>query len=108
MNRYKELYGQKIKIEGKTLEQSLLALPVENQGFYGEIGTAQKLVNETVNRYRKKAKERMVGGGSSIAGLHRFDPVDLSDFGVSGAKIEFPDLSRMIAENKSAVNKEGK
>lgn len=126
-NRYKELYGQKIKLEGtdgvkRNLEQ---AIPVELEQqkkdaiILGESfnkGAAQKAVDALVSKYRRVAKLRMIGFDNSPQPNQAEMPSDITltelyeNFPemVANPKPEFPELGAAIKRNKKFTDLYGK
>jgi hypothetical protein len=118
-NRYKELYGQVVKIPGsadgvpRNLEQ---AIPVElkilgesavmSGGSFGK-GDAQKAVDALVSKYRRAAKLRMIGFDDSPQPGQMMAP-DMTEFGFMSPKIEFPTLAALIKRNKEFERIEGR
>jgi hypothetical protein len=126
-NRYKELYGQKIKIEGsdgvmRNLEQ---AIPVElaqmavdsraSQETFNK-GAAQKAVDALVSKYRQVAKVRMLGFDNSPQPGQQMQPSGdvlealYANFPEmeSSPRPEFPELGAAIQKNKKFTDLYGK
>lgn len=118
-NRYKRLYGQEIALEVVTdngiermnMEQ---AIPVELENAIKdrEIGNMspldieqrQKIINNTIEKYRKAAKERMLGiaekDESTGKTIYTKTPAMGQDYGFSDDTIEFPELVDEINRQK--------
>lgn len=118
-NRYKELYGQIVKIPGsadgvpRNLEQ---AIPVELEALRMDAlisgqtflkGDAQKAVDALVSKYRRVAKIRMIGFDDSPQMGQSMAP-DLSEFGLFSPKIEYPELAAAVKRNKDFERIEGR
>lgn len=128
-NRYKELYGQKIKIDPSlftptaegapmNLEQAIpFLLEKEREyrlsegGKFG-IGDAQDFVNKVIKKYRRIAKLKMIGYDFSPeigqAELPDATELDFSEYGLYDDKIEFPELAATIDRNKKFYKQYGK
>jgi hypothetical protein len=99
-NRYKQLYGQDIKLDGMNLEQyipRLIKQADEDALVSGEVlavGDKQKLIMQAVSKYRQLAKLRMLGtpDGEAVSGL---------ELGLSDDKIEFPELRNLIERERT-------
>jgi hypothetical protein len=118
-NRFKRLYGQEIALEVVTdngierlnMEQ---AIPVELENAIKdrEIGNMspldieqrQKIINNTIEKYKKAAKERMLGiaekDESTGKTIYTKTPAMGQDYGFSDDKIEFPELVDEINRQK--------
>jgi hypothetical protein len=118
-NRYKRLYGQEIALEVVTdngiermnMEQ---AIPAELQNAIKdrEIGgmspldikQRQEIINSTISKYRKAAKERMLGiaekDESTGKTIYTKTPAMGQDYGFSDDTIEFPELVDEINRQK--------
>lgn len=98
-NRYKQLYGQEIRLDGMNLEQFLptfLKRAEEDASQAGEVlttGDKQKLIMGVVEKYRSLAKLRMIGDAEG-------SPVPGEELGLPGDTIEFDDLRKLIERNK--------
>jgi hypothetical protein len=103
-NRFKKLYGQELVEENMNLEQRIpyeIKRAVADAELAGEvylIGDKQKNIKIFVERYRKLAKDRMIG---DIEGV----PVDV---GMSDIKLEFEDLAAAIKKKKELNRIHGK
>lgn len=118
-NRYKELYGQVIKLPGsadgipRNLEQ---AIPVELESLRNDAlmsgqtfgkGDAQKAVDALTSKYRRIAKMRMIGFDNSPQVGQGMAP-DMTEFGLVGMKIEYPELAALVKRNKDFERIEGR
>lgn len=128
-NRYKELYGQKIKIDPSlftptaegppmNLEKAIPFLLEQEReyrlsegGKFG-IGDAQDFVNGVIKKYRRIAKLKMIGYDFSPeigqSELPDSTELDFSEYGLYDDKIEFPELAAMIDRNKKFYKQYGK
>lgn len=110
-NRYKRLYGQEIALEVVTdngiermnMEQ---AIPVELENAIKdrEIGgmspldikQRQEIINATISKYKKAAKERMLGiaekDESTGKTIYTKTPATGQDYGFQNDVVEFPEL----------------
>jgi hypothetical protein len=97
-NRYKQLYGQEIKIDGLNLERMLpqfIKSAEEDADLAGEVlstGDKQKLIMGLVSKYRGLAKLRMVGDAEG-------SPVPGAELGLPDDRIEFDDLRKLVNRN---------
>jgi hypothetical protein len=117
-NRYKELYGQVVKIAGSDGQERNLerAIPFElnqaredaiNAGESFTKGEMQKFVDRLTSNYRRIAKLRMIGfDPSPDAG--QSEAANLDEAGFLDEKIEFPDLAKLVRRNKEFIRIEGK
>ena len=118
-NRFKRLYGQEIALEVVTdngIERMNMekAIPVELENAIKdrEIGgmspldikQRQEIINATISKYRKAAKERMLGiaekDESTGKTIYTKTPATGQDYGFSDDKIEFPELVDEINRQK--------
>jgi len=125
INRFKELYGQKIKLrpseigidysptdEPMNLEKAIPALIKSLEVEYKaansplHIGIKQKEIDKLVSNYREKAKERMIGQDSGDA-LTPWYKVG-SMYGLPDDKVEFEDLQKLIKRNQRHQNMYGR
>lgn len=123
-NRYKQLYGQEIRIDPAlfvdtadgapmNLEMAvpyLLAKKEEyeiNEGRTFGKGDAQKFVDNVIKKYRRIAKLRMIGFDPSPE-LGQTEVPDLSEYGLLADTVEFPDLASTIDRNKKFFSLYGK
>jgi len=128
-NRYKELYGQKIKIDPSlftptaegppmNLEKAIPFLLEQEReyrlsegGKFG-IGDAQDFVNGVIKKYRRIAKLKMIGYDFSPeigqSELPDSTELEFSEYGLYDDKIEFPELAAMIDRNKKFYRFYGK
>lgn len=111
-NRFKELYGQVITIDGLTLKENIKMSMSEMMDDYemtGEefpIGQARNLVNNIVAQYRKLAKVRMFGAideDMMNPGMYEYSlvPEDMSNYGLDDDVIEFPEFAEKLAAAKN-------
>lgn len=114
-NRFKRLYGQEITLEVVTdsgiermnMEQAIpaeLDQAIKDREVSGmspmTIIQKQEIINSTISKYRKAAKERMLGYAekdeSTGKTIYTGNPAMGEDYGFSDDKIEFPDLVNEI------------
>ena len=100
-NRFVQLYGQEIRIDGRNLEEMLPHWMRQFEedsiaaGEVPELGDKQKQVAALVQQYRKLAKWRMIGDPEG-------NPVPGADLGLVDDRVEFPDLRSLIERNGNA------
>lgn len=116
-NRFKELYGQKIKLrpseigigyalvdEPVNLEKAIpilmrsLDTEYEAANIPLNIGKKQKEIDKIVSIYREKAKERMIGKDSGDVLIPWYKVG--SSYGLPDDKVEFEDLQKLIKRNR--------
>lgn len=109
-NRFKQLYGQEIKLETATesgdrmnMEQAIpaeLEYAIKDREMAGmspmDLKQKQEIINTTISKYKKAAKQRMLGysvkDDSTGKTIYMKDPVLGEDIGFANDKIEFPEL----------------
>jgi len=110
-NRFKRLYGQEVTLEVATdsgvermnMEKAIpaeLDQAIKDREMSGmspmDIKQRQEVINATISRYKKAAKERMLGYAekdeSTGKTIYLKTPALGEDYGFSDNKIEFPDL----------------
>lgn len=118
-NRFKRLYGQEIVlevstingVEGMNMEKAIpaeLEYAIQDREISGmsplDIKQRQEIINNTISKYKKAAKERMLGYSekdeSTGKSIYTKTPVIGSDYGFSDDKIEFPELVDEINRQK--------
>jgi hypothetical protein len=114
-NRFKRLYGQEITLEVLTdngiermnMEKAIpaeLEQAIKDREISGmspmDILQRQETINATISKYRKAAKERMLGYSekdeSTGKTIYTGSPVMGEDYGFSDDKVEFPELVNEI------------
>lgn len=109
-NRYKRLYGQEIQLETATesgermnMEMAIpaeLEYAISDRKISGmsemDIKQKQEIINSTISKYKKAAKERMLGYSvkdeSTGRTIYLKDPALGADIGLAEDKVEFPEL----------------
>ena len=110
--RYKTLYAKEITIDGMTMKENINAAmsemmdDAEFSGTELAIGDMRSMVNNIVGQYRKIAQIRMFGARSeNEADPRLFEyamvPEDLSEYGLFGEEIEFPEFAEKLAAKKN-------
>ena len=111
-NRFKELYGKEITIDGMDLKENIKVTMSEMMDDFemsGEefpIGQARAIVNNIVGQYRKLARLRMFGALEEdplVEGAYEYSlvPEDMSSYGLDDDKIEFPAFAEKLAAAKN-------
>jgi hypothetical protein len=128
-NRYKQLYGQEVKIDPSLIVETAVGAPmnlemalpyllkeqekyaIENGQTFGK-GDAQKFADSIIKKYRRIAKLRMIGfdpspemGQTEVPGQTE---VDLTEYGLPDVKVEFPELAAAIDKTKKFYSLYGK
>lgn len=123
-NRYKQLYGQEIRIDPSLFVDTADGAPMNlemavpyllskkeeyeiNEGRTFGKGDAQKFVDSVIKKYRRIAKLRMIGFDPSPE-LGQTEVPDLSEYGLMADTVEFPDLASTIDRNKKFFSLYGK
>jgi hypothetical protein len=110
-NRFKRLYGQEVLLEVVTesgvermnMEKAIpaeLDAAIKDREMSGmspmDIKQKQEVINNTISRYKKEAKNRMLGYSvkdeSTGRTIYMKDPAIGEDIGFADNKIEFPEL----------------
>lgn len=110
-NRFKRLYGQEVTLEVATdagvermnMEKAIpaeLEQAIKDREMSGmspmDIKQRQEVINATISRYKKAAKERMLGYAekdeSTGKTVYLKAPAFGEDYGFSDDKVEFPEL----------------
>jgi hypothetical protein len=128
-NRYKQLYGQEVKIDPSLFVDTAEGLPMnlekavpyllekkrqyeQDEGRSFGIGDAQTFVDGVIKKYRRVAKLRMIGFDPSPELAQGEAPdvteLDYEAYGFSDNRVEFPDLAATIDRNKKFYRFYGK
>lgn len=123
-NRYKELYGQEVKIDPSLFVETSVGAPmnyesaipkllkdkekyeIDNGRTFG-VGDAQKFTDNVLKKYRRIAKLRMVGFDPSPE-LTQEETPDLTENGFINEKVEFPELKQEIEKSRKFYSVYGK
>lgn len=109
-NRYKDLYANKIKINGRNLKTTLIDViegGIDRMERLGSrrLGLLQKDVDKEVARFRAAARDRMFGKFIFNERLQLWEtsgaPVPGREYGLVGAVVEYPDLVKRIMDNRN-------
>ena len=128
-NRYKQLYGQEVKIDPSLIVETAVGAPmnlemalpyllkeqekyaIENGQTFGK-GDAQKFADSIIKKYRRIAKLRMIGFDPSPEMGQTEVPdtteADLTEYGLPDVKVEFPELGAAIDKTKKFYSLYGK
>ena len=123
-NRYKQLYGQEVKIDPSLIVETAVGAPmnlemalpyllkeeekyrIDNGQTFGK-GDAQKFANSIIKKYRRIAKLRMIGFDPSPE-MGQMEAPDQTEFGFLDQTVEFPELAAAIDKTKKFYSLYGK
>jgi hypothetical protein len=123
-NRYKQLYGQEVKIDPSLIVETAVGAPmnlemalpyllkeqekyaIDNGQTFGK-GDAQKFVDSIIKKYRRIAKLRMIGFDPSPE-MGQTEVPDQTEFGFLDQTVEFPELAAAIDKTKKFYSLYGK
>jgi hypothetical protein len=123
-NRYKQLYGQEVKIDPSLIVETAVGAPmnlemalpyllkeeekyrIENGQTFGK-GDAQKFADAVIKKYRRIAKLRMIGFDPSPE-LGQTEVPDQTEYGFLDQTVEFPELGAAIDKTKKFYSLYGK
>lgn len=123
-NRYKQLYGQDVKIEPSLFVETSVGAPmnletampqllkdkeqyeIDNGRTFG-VGDAQKFADNVIKKYRRIAKLRMIGFDPSPE-LGQEESPDLTEYGFISESVEFPELKQEIEKSRKFYSVYGK
>ena len=123
-NRYKQLYGQEVKIDPSLIVETAVGAPmnlemalpyllkeqekyaIDNGQTFGK-GDAQKFADSIIKKYRRIAKLRMIGFDPSPE-MGQTEVPDQTEFGFLDQTVEFPELAAAIDKTKKFYSLYGK
>jgi hypothetical protein len=123
-NRYKQLYGQEVKIDPSLIVETAVGAPmnlemalpyllkeqekyaIENGQTFGK-GDAQKFADSIIKKYRRIAKLRMIGFDPSPE-MGQTEIPDQTEYGFLDQMVEFPELAAAIDKTKKFYSLYGK
>jgi hypothetical protein len=123
-NRYKQLYGQEVKIDPSLIVETAVGAPmnlemalpyllkeqekyaIENGQTFGK-GDAQKFADSIIKKYRRIAKLRMIGFDPSPE-MGQTEMPDQTENGFLDQMVEFPELAAAIDKTKKFYSLYGK